>query len=85
MNEARQKVENFKKSASPDNMRQITWNIKIQDSEKMDYHARLKAERLATDDAIAQSLGVTLTDHDSWPMEQGKLLAKDWAATLPDK
>ncbi|HPE74682.1 MAG TPA: hypothetical protein PLC80_01260 [Draconibacterium sp.] len=85
MNEARKKIEDFKKSASPNTMRQIIWDIKITDAEKMDYHARLNAERLAIDDAIAQKLGVTLSDKDTWPTEQAQINAKDWASKLPDK
>ena len=85
MNEARQKVEAFKSKASNGEMASIRFATKYPDKiNEMDYNSRLKAEKIAEDNTIALHLGVTLSDHDEWPIEQGKELAKEWAQSLPD-
>ena len=83
MNDARKKVEDFKTNAHHDILKQIRWNITVEEKD-LDYHGHQRAETIAFDNDIAQKLGVTLTDHETWPEEQGKILAKEWAATLPD-
>ena len=83
MNDARKKVEDFKKNAHQDTLKNIRWNITVEKT-GLDYHAQHTAERIAFDNYIAQKLGVTLSDHDEWPDEQGKMLAHEWAAGLPD-
>lgn len=86
MNEARQKVEAFKKNASQRQIQAIRLTIKYPERwANMSYHDRIKAENIAYDNAIATGLGVTLNDHNEWPDEQGKQLAKDWASKLPDQ
>lgn len=86
MNEARKKVEDFKNSAAPGELRKITWGVKLPENHKsLDYHAQRRAETIAIDEAIAQRFGVTLTDVETWPDEQANLAAKEWAAQLPDK
>ena len=85
MNEARQNVEALKSKASNDEMARVRFVTKYPDKiNEMDFNSRLKAERIAEDNTIALHLGVTLSDHDEWPIEQGKVLAKEWAQSLPD-
>jgi len=86
MNDARQKVEAFKKTAHPDTLKNIRWNITI-DKKGLDYHAQNRAERIAFDNYVASGLGVILTDedHETWPLENGTAMDKEWAAGLPDK
>jgi len=83
MNEARKKVEAFKKNANHDQLKGIAWNITV-DKKGLDYHQHQRAVSVAIDNAIAEQLGVTLTDHSEWPDESAKQQAKDWVASLPD-
>jgi propanediol dehydratase small subunit len=85
MNVNRKTIEDFKKSASSQMMAEIRFRMVLPDNvQDLDYHARINAETLATDNAIAQQLGLTLTDHETWPEEFGQILATEWAAGLPD-
>lgn len=83
MNDARKAVEAFKKNATGDQLRDISWHVTVE-KKGLDYHAHNRAVSIAIDTKIAEKLGVTLTDHETWPDEQGQQLAKDWAASLPD-
>ena len=82
MNDARKKVEEFKKNATGDQLRTIAWNVKVEKN-NMDYHQYNRAVSIEIDNTVAQKLGVTLTDHETWPNELGQQLAKDWATSLP--
>jgi hypothetical protein len=85
MNVNRKTVEDFKRSASSQKMAEIRFKMVLPDNiQNLDYHARINAETVATDNAIAQHLGLTLTDHETWPEEFGQITAKEWAAGLPD-
>lgn len=86
MNDARKKVEDFKKTAHQDVLKQIRWSITVE-KKGLDYHAQQRAERIAFDNYIAHNLGVILTDedHETWPLEHGTAVDKEWAAGLPDK
>lgn len=85
MNDARKKVEEFKKSDNSNEMSRVRFSMKLPENiQNLDYHAKNRAESQALDDAIAQHLGVTINDHESWPDEQGKMLAQEWASKLPD-
>lgn len=85
MNETRQRIENFKKSAGSDYMSRVKFNMKVPENyQNLDYHAKNQADAQALDDAIAEHLGVTINDRETWPDEQGKILAHEWAAGLPD-
>ena len=83
MNDARKKVEAFKKNATGDQLRTITWNISVEKN-NMDYHQHQRAISIAIDNKIAEKLGVTLDDHETWPNESMQQQAKDWAASLPN-
>ena len=86
MDAARQKVEYVKKHATQQEMARVRFSMKLPDGyENFDYHKKIAAERMALDNSIAEHLGVELSDRDTWPDEQGKILANEWAATLPDK
>lgn len=81
MNDARKAVEAYKKNG--DNLREIAWHITV-DKEGLDYHQHQRAVSIAIDNKIAEKLGVTLTDSESWPDESVRQQAKDWVAGLPD-
>ena len=81
MNDARKKVEEFKKNH--DQLRAIAWNVKVEEK-NLDYHQHNRAVSIAIDSKIAETLGVTLTDSETWSDEQGKMLAQEWASKLPD-
>ncbi|OFX56664.1 MAG: hypothetical protein A2066_14980 [Bacteroidetes bacterium GWB2_41_8] len=83
MNESRRKVEEYKRSASHDLTREISWNIKI-DKTNLDYSGIQKAYQQAFDNEVAKRIGVSLDDHESWATEQAQINAKEWAASLPD-
>lgn len=85
MNDARKKIEEFKKSADSNEMAKVSFNIKTPENyQNLDYHAKNRADSQALDDAVAAHLGVTITDSDTWPDEQAVALANEWAASLPD-
>ena len=85
MNDSRKKVEEFKKSANSEEIGKARFNMKLPENiQNLDYHARNKAYDLALDEAIAQHLGVTITDRETWPDERGQILAIEWATGLPD-
>lgn len=83
MNDARRKVEEFKKNANHDQLRGLAWNVKVEKN-NMDYHQYNRAVSIAIDNKIAETLGVTLTDSETWPDEFNQQQAKDWATSLPD-
>ena len=83
MNDARAKVEEFKKKAGYDVLKEISWNISVE-KKGLDYHSQLAAESIAFDNEVAKRVGVTLTDHETWPEERSKISAKAWAQGLPD-
>ena len=83
MNDSRKKVEDYKRSASHDLTKEISWNIKI-DKTNLDYPGIQKAYQQAFDNEVARRIGVTLDDNDTWAEEQGRMLATEWAAGLPD-
>ena len=83
MNDARRKVEEFKKNANHDQLRGIAWSVKVEKN-NMDYHEYHRAVSIATDNKIAEMLGVTLDDHETWPNESAIIESKNWVASLPD-
>ena len=86
MDTARKRVQEFKRSANPNEMGRVRFSMKLPENyELLPYHDRIKVENQALDNAIAEHLGVALSDKDSWPEEQGKILANEWASGLPDK
>lgn len=50
MNEARKKVEEFKKNANHDQLRSISWNVTV-DKKGLDYHQHQRAVSIAIDTA----------------------------------
>lgn len=85
MNDSRRKVEEFKRSANSNDMAKVRFSMKLPENyQNLDYHAKNRADSQALDFAIAQHLGVAITDRDSWPEEHGKILAHEWAKGLPD-
>lgn len=85
MDSNRQLVEAFKRNAAHQEIYAIRGKMQLpEDIANKAYNERIEIERRAFDNAVAAELGVTLTDHDQWPITQGKLLAKDWASKLPD-
>lgn len=84
MNEARKKVEEFKKNANHDQLRGIAWSIKVEKTNNMGYHEYHRAFSIAKDNKIAEMLGVTLDDHETWPDESAVIESKNWVASLPD-
>ena len=85
MNDERRKIEAFKNSPNSPEMARVRLSLKVpENAENLDYHALRKANSQALDNAIAAHLGVTVTDHDTWPDEFARTLASEWAAKLPD-
>lgn len=85
MNDSRKKVEAFKKTPNSEEMGKVKINMKFPANyHNLDLNAKNKADNLALDEAIAAHLGVAINDHETWPEEQGKIFAYEWAAMLPD-
>ena len=85
MNDSRNKIEEFKRTASSNEMAKVRLSIKVPENfQNLDYHAKNRADSQAFDDAIAAHLGVTITDELTWPDEFAQNLAQSWAESLPD-
>ena len=86
MNEARRKVEEFKKKSQFEFLGRAELDVELpEDFESLDYQPKNKAYEEALDKAIAKHLGVELTDEKTWIEDRNKEMAREWAQTLPDK
>lgn len=86
MDASREKVEGFKRSIDVVTRVKVESKMQLpQNFDSLAYHQRDKAYGEAFDKAVADHLGVELSDVQEWPGEQSKTLANEWARNLPDK
>lgn len=85
MNDARNKIEEFKKNNRFPGVGMAQLDIKLpEEYNSMGFHERNKAYEQALDKAIAKELKVELIDEETWPGDRDKAMTDEWVQGLPD-